>query len=746
MIRKLLLPILMIVFLTICNAQNFVYSTVGSPELRYTIISQGEKTCAVSSLQNKCKGTLIIPGYVTYNDNLYHVIEIEDRAFYGMGEIKSLIMPHDLEKIGKSAFEGCTGLSMVNLTTTPSFNLKTIDSRAFYGCSKIPILEVPDKVEKIGDDAFGGINKVQYRGVNIIQGCPWGSMEFEYNGGGCNNYKEAVKKSVKARKNSEITISRLFEESQALSDSQTETPHVGNQNNNAKITRIELTDQYLIVYLSVPSSTNKRATYRVSSGTIIVPDLLEYNDIVNKFTRKTKVNLIIDQGDLLELQAGLIQNSNNPYFTADLVRAAKETIKYGSDMREAFENAGLLIVGAGREKLDTEYKLYSKNSTNYGFTMYFNRKAIPVGCSRFSIKEVRVSNKNPKYWNDIYFELPCPYHTKEYTNTTENSIEASIDKDNDGIVGVYESVNDGYKVGVVKYGSYQYRILYISGNSNKCWETGHVKAELRSSATEGVYKGKWYMTDFSENNNCLVTFDGIKMDVVIDDTRMMFLKMYPRQGSPTSPNNDSEKWSGTGWALGSGYIVTNYHVIEDARTITIKGVRGDHTKGCSATVVATDKTSDLAVLKIYDPSFTGYGTIPYGISTRMADKGESIFVMGYPYTQILGDEVKYTTGEINSRTGYQGEATTYQISAQVDHGSSGGPMFDSKGNVIGIIVGGTRITENANYAIKTSYLKNLVESACINVPFKTNNTISTLSIPEKIKRIENFVFYIECSK
>lgn len=43
MIRKLLLPILMIVFLTICNAQNFVYSTVGSPELRYTIISQGEK-------------------------------------------------------------------------------------------------------------------------------------------------------------------------------------------------------------------------------------------------------------------------------------------------------------------------------------------------------------------------------------------------------------------------------------------------------------------------------------------------------------------------------------------------------------------------------------------------------------------------------------------------------------------------------------------------------------------------------
>ena len=215
---------------------------------------------------------------------------------------------------------------------------------------------------------------------------------------------------------------------------------------------------------------------------------------------------------------------------------------------------------------------------------------------------------------------------------------------------------------------------------------------------------------------------------------------------PQGKGTEDTQWSGTGWALGNGYVVTNYHVAEDAKAITIKGIKGNHEKGYSATVVATDKTNDLAVLRINDPNFTGYGTVPYGISTRMADKGESIFVMGYPYTQILGDEVKYTTGEINSRTGYQGEVNTYQISAQVDHGSSGGPMFDSKGNVIGIIVGGTRITENTNYAIKTSYLKILVESAGINVPFQTNNTISTLSTPDKIKRIENYVFYIECSK
>ena len=451
----------------------------------------------------------------------------------------------------------------------------------------------------------------------------------------------------------------------------------------------------------------------------------------------------------MEMVKTLSINTNNPYFTRDIVNASKKLINNSNEMRKVYKKAGLLIVSAGRENLDTEYKLYSKESTTWHFTMYFDRRSIPTGCSRFTIKEIRSSSFSPKNWEDISFEMPCPYHSKEYNNTSEAAIERTINNENDGIVGIYEDVSDGgNKVGVVKNGT-SYRILYISGSSNRCWQTGHVKADLRPTATYGLYKGKWYMTDFSENNSCMVTFDGMKMDIVVDDQRIMFIKMYPIQVGSSSSITNAEKWSGTGWGIGDGYLVTNHHVIDGARAISVKGIGGDLNTGYSAEVVATDKTNDIAVLRITDSRFHGFGVIPYAVSSRIADKGEGIFVLGYPMTQVLGNEVKYTAGEINSRTGFQGDVATYQISAPVTHGNSGGPMFDNKGNVIGIVNSGItdkEIAENVGYAIKISYLKILIESAGLNITLPNNNTISSLSKQEKIKKVEKFVYYIECSK
>lgn len=227
-----------------------------------------------------------------------------------------------------------------------------------------------------------------------------------------------------------------------------------------------------------------------------------------------------------------------------------------------------------------------------------------------------------------------------------------------------------------------------------------------------------------------------------------FVKAYPSTSmySTVAENSKPSTWSGTGLAIGNGYIVTNSHVASDAKNITIKGVKGDMNTGYSAKVVANDKTNDLAILKINDSLFKGYGAIPYMVSTRMADVGEDVFVLGYPLTQALGNEIKLTNGIVSSRTGYQGEVSTYQISAPVQPGNSGGPLFDNKGNVIGIVVAGVPGAENVGYAIKASYLKILIESAGLNIKLSANNTISNMSLAEKVKRVKNFVFYIECGK
>ena len=204
-------------------------------------------------------------------------------------------------------------------------------------------------------------------------------------------------------------------------------------------------------------------------------------------------------------------------------------------------------------------------------------------------------------------------------------------------------------------------------------------------------------------------------------------------------------WTGTGFALSDGYIVTNYHVIADATNISIKGVKGDFNNELTAQVVASDKFNDIAILKINDSRFSGFGTIPYLVKTSISDVAEDIFVLGYPLTSTMGDEIKYTTGVISSKTGFQGDVSQYQISAPVQPGNSGGPLFDAKGNVIGIVSAKHNGAENVGYAIKTSYLKNLIDSVLPGNILPTTNSVQTLSNAEKVKKIKPFVFLINAN-
>ena len=208
---------------------------------------------------------------------------------------------------------------------------------------------------------------------------------------------------------------------------------------------------------------------------------------------------------------------------------------------------------------------------------------------------------------------------------------------------------------------------------------------------------------------------------------------------------NSQEWSGSGFALKDGFIVTNYHVIENAESIWIHGIKGDFPTKYSAKVVATDKFNDIALLKVSDSNFTGFGTIPYNVKTSVSDVGEDIFVLGYPLTSTMGEEIKLTTGVISSRTGFQGDVSLYQISAPIQPGNSGGPLFDYKGNLVGIVSSKHIGTENVGYAIKTSYLRNLIESTVSKNILPTNAQTATLPLTEKIKVLKNFVFMISCS-
>ena len=220
--------------------------------------------------------------------------------------------------------------------------------------------------------------------------------------------------------------------------------------------------------------------------------------------------------------------------------------------------------------------------------------------------------------------------------------------------------------------------------------------------------------------------------------------------APEKPGSTPERYddipfsptgSGTCFALNEeGYIATCYHVVEGSRRFKIRGIGNNFKKPYDATLVSVDKYNDLAILKIDDPSFTGFTNIPYRISDRLADVGEEIFVLGYPLRPIMGDEIKLTNGLISSLSGFQGKRSTYQVSATVQKGNSGGPLFDHSGNIIGI-VNARLFVESASYAVKSRFLTKAATDNSINL--NQTNTIKDLSLAEQVKKIRRFVFIIE---
>lgn len=196
--------------------------------------------------------------------------------------------------------------------------------------------------------------------------------------------------------------------------------------------------------------------------------------------------------------------------------------------------------------------------------------------------------------------------------------------------------------------------------------------------------------------------------------------------------------SGIILSVKDGIIVTNYHVVENAKSIRVK-VNG---ATVSARVLMSDKNNDLALLEIAPSYLSNMQSIPFSLDYTQKEVGESVYTLGYPLSSALGDEIKLTDGIISSRTGYQGDVSTYQISAPIQPGSSGGALFDMKGNLVGITNAGVSSAQNVGYAIKTGYLKNLIDSSPHFIDLPKTNRLAGLNLQSQVKMISPYVVIV----
>ncbi len=303
---------------------------------------------------------------------------------------------------------------------------------------------------------------------------------------------------------------------------------------------------------------------------------------------------------------------------------------------------------------------------------------------------------------------------------------------------------------VVKYGDY-YELGSLTGNKDfygKIYIHNNKLITIKTSGRQYVSNDRVgemrAIIKMIDHNNFQI--DNMYARINIDfytEINDLYTKTY----SPSinsSNNKKSISISGTGFGISSnGVIVTNFHVIDGSKTIKVRGIDSDFNKIYRAKLLVSDKNNDLAIIQIEDNTFTSLGTIPFTIKNGISSVGESIFVLGYPLRSTMGDEIKLTNGIISSRTGFQGDITSYQISAPVQPGNSGGPLFDSQGNLIGIINAKHAGAENASYGVKSSYLSNLIELLPIFPKLQTVNLLTGKTLTQQVELAKKFVYIIE---
>ena len=150
---------------------------------------------------------------------------------------------------------------------------------------------------------------------------------------------------------------------------------------------------------------------------------------------------------------------------------------------------------------------------------------------------------------------------------------------------------------------------------------------------------------------------------------------------------------GSGFLVSApGYVLTNQHVVgQNSEVVVIHGGRQSR-----AVVLRSHPGRDVALLMLEQPLTAE----PLQVDTRRVRLGEEIYVVGTPLDERL--DFSITRGIISARRTLD-DRSYYQTDAAVNPGNSGGPVFDSAGNVIGITVAGlfTRdgASKNINYVI-----------------------------------------------
>jgi uncharacterized protein len=185
--------------------------------------------------------------------------------------------------------------------------------------------------------------------------------------------------------------------------------------------------------------------------------------------------------------------------------------------------------------------------------------------------------------------------------------------------------------------------------------------------------------------------------------------------SSTEPNSRHQKLTkyrtGTAFYVSkSGHALTNYHVIDGCSEIRAQGLN------TPLELVSNDRVNDIALLKS-NSAMKKVASIS-GSSTRLR-QGEDIAVFGFPLNAVLSSGGNLTPGVVSATTGFGNNTNQIQITAPIQPGSSGSPVLNLKGEVIGVVAmklsdakmskATGSIGQNVNFAISAQTIRDFLD-------------------------------------
>ncbi len=269
------------------------------------------------------------------------------------------------------------------------------------------------------------------------------------------------------------------------------------------------------------------------------------------------------------------------------------------------------------------------------------------------------------------------------------------------------------------------------------WLEGNIEESLRLRTNASLmFKKAGNIARSEQIINWLNTSATLKVNQIIEDkskpkVKEIITKQKPSikktiqqndNPEPININSKKEFFTGSGVVLNNGkWIITNRHVVKGAKYISVRNGLGKVRTVKSVQYPSNDKI-DLALLILSKPYPSDY-SIKFN-EINLPKTGQKIFVMGYPISSILGRfNPSITEGIISKNRGFGEVVDEFQITAPINKGSSGGPIFNAYGEIVGIAVAGLDkltlmkeqgfIPQDINLGISSNVLKDFLNQPII---------------------------------